>query len=41
MTEEILDELNAEGLRSVFLKYTRTGFECTTYILQKIECKGR
>lgn len=27
MSEEILNELNAEGLRSVFLKYTREAFE--------------
>ena len=27
MSEEILRELNAEGLRSVFLKYTRKAFE--------------
>lgn len=27
MTEEILKELDAEGLRSVFLKYTRMAFE--------------
>ncbi len=27
MTEEILNELNAEGRRSIFLKYTRKAFE--------------
>ncbi|MHA2196346.1 MAG: class I SAM-dependent methyltransferase [Promethearchaeota archaeon] len=27
MTEEILEELDADGLRSVFLKYIREGFE--------------
>lgn len=27
MTEEILKELNADGLRSIFLKYTRKAFE--------------
>jgi ubiquinone/menaquinone biosynthesis C-methylase UbiE len=28
MTEEILKELDADGFRSVFLKYTRKAFEC-------------